>query len=90
MAFRFMTTAQKDEAKRRGNPLLLILLGALVTMVGIGSGVYLVALFGLFCIAIGILGSKENAKNDAIARKKKSEQAEIDAYWLRKARGEED
>jgi hypothetical protein len=85
----FMTDDQRDETKRRGGPLLLIVLGGLIALIGFSSGGFGIwlGLLGLFSIGIAALAIKQNAAKDAIAKKKAAEDAEIRAHQLRKARG---
>jgi hypothetical protein len=85
----FMTDDQRNETKRRGGPLLLIVLGALIALIGFstgGFGIWL-GVLGLFSIGVAALAIKQNAAKDAIAAKRRAEDAEIRADQLRKARG---
>jgi hypothetical protein len=87
----FMTDGQKNDVKLRGGPLLLVVLGALIALIGFTSGGFgiWIGFFGLFSIGIAFLAMKQQAAKDALRAKRAAEDAEIHADQLRKARGQE-
>lgn len=85
----YMTSDDKDQAKKRGAPLLLAMLGALFTLMGVASAPsgLILAAFGALCLGVAILKMKQQAAADVLALKRRAEDEEIRAYRLRQARG---
>lgn len=85
----YMSSDDKDQAKKRGTPILLAMLGALFVLIGLSlapEGLILSA-FGALSLGVAILAMKQQAAADALAIKRRAEDAEIRAHRLRQARG---
>ncbi|SHV16160.1 hypothetical protein [Mycobacteroides abscessus] len=87
----FMTDDERNETKRRGTPVLLIMFGLLFALIGfsVGGGGIWLGLFGLFAIGIAVLKIVQDGKKRAAAKTKAAEDAELRAYQLRQARGQQ-
>jgi len=85
----YMTSADKDRAKKRGTPVLLAAMAAFLMLIGLsmGSDGWILTVFGAFSLVVAGLAIKKQAAERAIAAKRAAEDEEIRAYRLRQARG---
>lgn len=86
----YMSSGDKDRAKKRGTPILLAALAALLMLIGLslGSDGWILTVFGGFSLLVAVVAIKKQAATDAIAVKRAAEDEEIRAHRLRQARGD--
>lgn len=87
----YMSDGDKDRAKKRGTPVLLVFLAVVITLIGLSMGGdgWILTAFGAFCLVVAILAIKKQAAADAIAAKRAAEDEEIRQHRLRQARGDQ-
>lgn len=78
----------KEEMKRRGRPVILVLGGGFLAFLGFNLDQPLVGALGLLAVALGFLEIVRHNNKMRAAKQKASEEAEIRAHQLRIARGE--